>query len=280
MEKQLQQALYRMLLPLVKILVRKGVAFGEFSQLVKRAYVEAAEGSLLASEGKATTSRIAIVTGLTRKDTAQLRKIDEEDHSTINKYNRSVRVISGWLEDSEFLTDEGNPRVLPLHGEGSFESLVKRYSGDMPVKAMLDELVRVGVVEKLDGQFINLLRHAYIPVGNEGEKLAILGTDVALLISTIDHNLTAPSTELWFQRKVAYNNLPEECLPDFKKLVNRHGQQLLENLNEFLALHDRDRQTATEESEAPETRCHAGVGIYYFEEILPPKNEAPGSNHE
>ncbi|MGV6858335.1 MAG: DUF6502 family protein [bacterium] len=279
MDSQLKQAVYRILLPLVRILVRKGVAFGEFSQLVKRAYVEVAEASLVASEGKATTSRIAIVTGLTRKDTAQLRKFSGEDDQILGKYNRSVRVIGGWLEDKDFITPDGKPRVLPLNGENGFEALVARYSGDMPTKAMLDELQRVGVVEKLDGQYVNLLRHAYIPVGDEGEKLVILGSDVALLISTIDHNLQATPDHCFFQRKVAYDRLPEECLPTFKKLVNKHGQLLLERLNEFLAVHDLDRAQDDVTEEPGETK-YAGVGIYYFEDDASPEKTSKSQGHE
>ncbi len=271
MESTLSHAIYRITLPLVKILVRKGVSFGEFSQLIKRAYVEAAETSLMASEGKATTSRLAIVTGLTRKDAAQLRKAPETDESTVNKYNRSIRVIRGWLEDTNFGTSDGHPRVLTLSGDASFETLVGRYSGDMPTKAMLDELLRVGVVEKHNENLVSLLRRAYIPVGDEGEKLAILGADVALLIGTIDHNLTAPANEGLFQRKVAYNNLPDECLPEFKLLVNKHGQQFLERLNTFLAKHDQDRTPLSSNSSS--SRNHAGVGIYYFEEPLKAKSK-------
>ncbi|HHL19180.1 MAG TPA: hypothetical protein ENJ33_05550, partial [Thiothrix sp.] len=68
MNSCLYHAIYKLMLALVKLLLRKGVAFGEFIQILKQAYVKAAEEQLLASEGKATTSRIAIVTGLTRKD--------------------------------------------------------------------------------------------------------------------------------------------------------------------------------------------------------------------
>ena len=111
-------------------------------------------------------------------------------------------------------------------------------------------------------------------MGDENEKLAILGQDVGLLISTIDYNLGAAPSELRFQRKVAYDQLPPECLPEFKKLVNRHGQVLLEQLNEFLATHDLDGPSSSP-SPTSDQRFQAGVGIYYFEEPVAPKEKDP-----
>ncbi len=274
MKDVLYHVIYKLLHPVVKILLRKGIAFGEFSQVVKRVYTDVAEQVLIESEGKATSARISIMTGLTRKDVGMLRKTTNEPdvvNHVSQKYNRSVRVISGWLEDKEFCSDEGYPRTLEIHGEsGSFESLVTQYSGDMPVRAMLDELERVGVLEKIGDQHVSLLRHAYIPEGDEDDKLLILGEDVPLLVETIDHNLVSNNHESFFQRKVCYDNLPEECLDDFKKMVNKEGQHLLERFNERLCLHDRDRTS----NEGGTGRVKAGVGIYYFQQ------DDPGSDKE
>lgn len=265
----LRQLVYKLLYPIVKILLRKGISFGEFNQTVKLVFTDVAEQILTESEGKASSSRISIITGLTRKDVGFLRKQNKNQAPVAGqasqKYNRSVRVISGWIEDNEFCSDSGYPRTLPIHGEtGSFESLVNKYSGDMPVRAMLDELLRVGVVEKIESHHVSLLRHAYIPEGDEDEKLLILGEDVPLLITTIDHNLAANKNESRFQRKVCYNNLPEGCLADFKKMVDHDGQLLLEKFNEWLSRHDRDNASASDGSD----RFKAGVGIYYFQQAM------------
>ena len=48
------------------------------------------------------------------------------------KYNRAVRVISGWVNAKNFTDELDNPRVLPLTDEeGSFADLIKQYSGDI-----------------------------------------------------------------------------------------------------------------------------------------------------
>ena len=78
MKDVLYHVIYRLLYPVVKVLLRKGIAFGEFSQVVKRVYTDVAEQVLIESEGKATSARISIMTGLTRKDVGLLRKTTHE----------------------------------------------------------------------------------------------------------------------------------------------------------------------------------------------------------
>ena len=127
MDNVVHAALYRLFKPLVRLLVRKGMAHKELGDLMKRVYVDVSEEELIETKGKATSSAIAIMTGLTRKEVAALRgkTVDEGGHSS--RYNRAVRVISGWKVDSEFTTARGKPRVLPLHGEeGTFEALVEK----------------------------------------------------------------------------------------------------------------------------------------------------------
>ena len=53
----------------------------------------------------------------------------------------------------EFADKRGQPANLPFEGEkGSFSELVRRYSGDVPARAVLDELRRVEVeIESVDG---------------------------------------------------------------------------------------------------------------------------------
>ena len=61
--------------------------------------------------------------------------------------NRAVCVISGWVDNLHYIDLDGAPKKLPLFGKiGSFDSLVKQFSGDITYGAVLDELVRVGVV--------------------------------------------------------------------------------------------------------------------------------------
>ena len=259
-------AILRLLRPLVRLLLRHGVSHRTFSDLAKWVYVDVASAEFGLETRKQSTSRVAVVTGLTRKEVARLRaQLQPEERLQSERYNRAARIIGAWLRDPVFLSATGVPLALPLHGDAaSFTELVHRHSGDMPVRALLDELLRVGAVELDDEGRVRLLSHAYVPHSDTVQKLAILGTDVTLLLQTIDHNLTDAAPGPRFQRKVAYDNLPDDALPAFRALAAEDGQALLEKLNLWLAEHDRDTNPAV----GGNGRNRAGIGIYYFEESL------------
>jgi len=257
-------AVLKLLQPLIRILLRNGIPFGTFADLAKHVYVKIAMEEFGLPNRKQTASRVSIITGLTRKEVSRIQGLSEiENEETIERYNRAARVVSGWVRDSRFLDSTGQPAVLPVEGSGvSFSELVRHFSGDMPVRAVLDELDRVGVIDHLPDGRIRLLSRAYIPVTGEVDKLGILGTDVRDLICTIDNNITREADQRLLQRKVSYDNLPAEILPELRQLSAQKGQVLLEELDSWLSQHDRDNNPSVSGT----GRHRAGIGIYYFEE--------------
>ena len=274
MNKYISTALYAILKPLVALMYRNGIAFGEFSRLAKLAYIEVIEKELIKSTDKATTSQIAISSGLTRKEVSKLRKeFIPNQKQNIDK-NRATRVISAWISDPLFCNQTNKANVLNIQGEsGSFEQLVNKYSGDMPFKAMMKELLRIGAIEMRENNKVALIRAAYIPSDNENEMYDLLGEDVSLLISTIKHNITNKTEKPRYQRKVSYDQIPLENLNEFKEMVAIENQTLLVKLNEWLAQHDMSKQSTKEKKES----VKVGVGVYYFEAA---SEKTKGENHE
>ncbi len=267
--KALQNAVLKLLKPLVRLLLRHGVAHKAFCELAKRAYVEVAAQDFRVGKRKVSDSRIATLTGLTRKEVARLRNLPEDDDGLdIQRYHRAARVVWGWVHDPRFQDDQGHPLILPLEGQPSFTQLVRAHSGDIPVRAILDELLAVGVVEKMPDERLRLTAPAYIPRASQAEKLHILGTDVAGLIDTIDRNIHGLAQPPFFQRKVYYDNLPEEFLPILRAILVREGQVFLERLDREMAAHDRDVNPKV----GGTGRRAAGIGLYYFED-RPPKTD-------
>jgi hypothetical protein len=257
-------AVLRLLGPLVRLLLRYGIAHGAFAELAKRAYISEAERMGIPGR-RTTSSRLAVLTGLSRKEVARVREMKAIGDPAIDEsYNRASRVLSAWGRDAAFRDVRGRPRSLPFEGgDASFSELVKRYSGDMPARAMLDELVRVGAVEMEPSGRIRLAARAYVPTAGEREKLAILGADVADLISTIDHNIRCDPGEAFFQRKVAYDNLVRDA-GELRKVAADKAQRLLEDLDAVMAAADRDATPGARGS----GRRRAVLGVYYYEETI------------
>lgn len=271
------RALARLLTPLVRILLRQGVSVGAVTDLLKRVYVTVAERDFTVPGRKQTTSRIAVLTGLHRKEVARLRRLPADSPDALDeRYNRAARVVSGWMRDDAFRRTDGEPADLALESPDGFPALVQRYSGDMPVRAVLDELERTGAVEQTGDGVVRLVQRGYVPAVDEAQKLQILGTDTRDLLATIDHNLEAPPGKARFQRKVVYDNVPEEFAEEFRALAARRSQELLEELDRWLAERDRDRVPDTHGT----GRVRLGLGIHQIEERRDADDDAASAGEQ
>jgi hypothetical protein len=258
----------KILRPLARILLKNGVSYGVFTDLAKKAFVSVATEDYGTRGRNASVSKVAILTGLSRKAVKQLRdEVDSGEEPIDRGYNRAARVVSGWIRDRRFLDDRKEPLELKVDPEGdepSFRELVRVHGGDIPPGALLKELKRVGNVEFLPDGSVRLLTRAYVPRKDAEEKMQFLGIDAVDLISTIDHNLMPGRKPPFFQRVADYDNLPEEALPELRSLVSRHAQEWLEFLSEHISTHDRDLNPEVSGT----GRFRAGAGIYYFEEEI------------
>jgi hypothetical protein len=270
----LLSAFRKLFRPLVRILIRHGVSFPEFSDIAKVVYVEAALHDFPLDEKKVSGSRIAILTGLTRKDVKRLldavRRPSEIHPSVVSSsMSRAGRVLAGWFQDPDFLaTHYGIPRDLPFDAENdvSFVELVKRYSGDMPARAMLEELLRVGAVQKTEDSLLHVQTRSYIPSPLNVDSIARIGITLHDLASTLDFNLN-PNRQAKprFERRVTSDDgIAKADIDAFHALVREKGQQLLESLDNWLAA--RQQQPDSPPTRGNETRTRIGVGVYLFQE--------------
>lgn len=257
----LATAVLTLLRPLVRILLRNGVSYGAFAELAKKSFVDVADTEFQIQGKKQSVSHISALTGLTRKETKRLRELEKpEDNVSNERYNRAVRVISGWVNDPTYRNADGQADTLPLTGpNASFTALVKQYSGDVPTQAMLTVLETAGSIQRSGSNQVKLVRHAYVPGNDPIDKIHILGSDVSELLNTIDHNLTAGDSELHFQRKVSNASIDPAAIHAFKALSGEKAQSLLEELDDWLSKHE-----ITGEAGKSDPR-YLSMGIYFFE---------------
>lgn len=260
MQATLRKTVRNVLMALIRTLLRNGMSYGEFDKIARKCFVDVAFNDFADPKKKQTVSNVAILTGLYRKEVKKLHELDADQGDSDNRqYNRVVRVLGGWINDSRFLREDGNPRDLEYDGENSFSELVRDYSGDMPVAAMQKVMTASGNIRFIDGGKIHLLSHAYLPSDEPEEKLEILGADTRELIETIDFNLTAAKEDLRFQRKASNPKVDRESIPEIKQFLRRKGQAFLEEVDLYLSQHEAG-------ADAPEeTGAEISVGLYYHE---------------
>lgn len=250
----------------MRIFLKHGIPFKTFSELTKRVYIDVAAKDFTLAYKKQSTSRIAVLTGITRKEIQKLKEQKSQDHDEmVEKHHRAAKVISGWLRNPEFSDSEGKIMDLPIEGKNaSFQSLVKKFSGDLPYRAVLDELVRVGTADVIKDKKVRLKTKGYIPSNGTEEKVEMMGADVSDLISTFEHNIGSKTEDSRLQLKVCYDNLPEDIIPKLQQLAKDKGFNFLQDFDHWLSSYDRNINPSVK----GKGRKRAGIGIYYFEEDL------------
>jgi len=263
--------------PLVRILVRNGVSFGEFSELLKAVFVESAQDVLQLADSKQSVSRIAITTGLTRLEVSRLlTQTDEDAEALAGRLSRVGRLLTGWHQDSDFTGPYGIPYEVQFDGapgRRSFFELARRYTGDVPAEEMLDELKRIGAVLDLGNGYYRVLIRAYIPSAADPAKFHAMSVAFTDLAKTLDQNLRPDEDHKLFERRVwAPNGISQSAAMDFDGYIKERGQQFLETIDDWLS---------SRESEAikndVQPRIKVGLGVYMFVRPAEEASEQPES---
>ncbi len=239
--------------PLVRILVRNGVSYGEFAEILKSVFVEAAQDVLQVPDSKQSVSRIAITTGLTRIEVSRLlTQTDEDVEALFGRLSRVGRLLTGWHQDSDFTGPYGIPYEVQFEGpigRRSLTELVRRYTSDVPADEMLDELKRIGAVLDLGNGFYRVLIRSYIPSAADPAKFHAMSVAFTDLAKTLDQNLQKKRQGAGrFERyAMTFEGLSPEAFEQFDALIREKGQELLEVLDDWLgAVRDQRRAQAAQ----------------------------------
>lgn len=266
-KKPLLAACRHLLHPLVRILLRHGVSYGEFSDSVRGAYIDIAKAELIPAGRPHSDSRLAILTGITKEEVHRVRALDESEDSEVG-LNRIARVLQGWCQDPAYLGPYGLPLEIPFEGDGiSFEQLVKTYTDSTNPRALLDELLRVNAARETDDGYVRLLNRTYVPTPLDPVGLERLGNVVNYFIDTVDFNLQKKRQgEGRFERyAITMEGLVPSKFQAFDELIREKGQELLEILDDWLG----QNETQGGHKLPPTESIRTGVGIFHFVEKNP-----------
>jgi hypothetical protein len=266
-KKPLLAACRHLLHPLVRILLRHGISYGEFSDSVRGAYIDIAGSDLLPPDRPHTDARLGILTGISSHEVHRIRELDAANDSEVG-VNRIARVLQGWSQDPEYLGPYGLPLEVPFAGDRtSFEALVERYAGGTPPRALLEELVRVGAAVETDDGYVRLLNRTYVPTPLDPVGLERLGNVVNYFIDTVDFNLQKRKQgEGRFERyAITMEGLPIDSYAAFDQLVREKGQEFLEILDDWLGQYEIKGGHRL----PPDQSIRTGVGIFHFVDRFP-----------
>ncbi len=265
-QRQILSAFLVALRPVAKIFLQFGIGFREFSEIAKTAFVDVATKDYGLRGRPTNISRVAVMTGLTRKEVRRLReKIADGNEAVVVKTTPLGEIVHRWHAEADYLDSSGKPIALPFAGEkGSFTSLVKRFGGDIPPGAMRTELKRVGAVRELENGNLEVLTRAVYANGAHDKLIASLVHGVYPLVSAVAHNLNPENEEeLWPQRTTYSLSIRREDVPRLRRISLDRLTEVTESIDDlFMAyetLHDTDKSEAK--------RSTVAIGVYYFEEM-------------
>jgi len=246
-KEYLLQALRVMLKPLVKLFISQGVTHAEFTEAAKDVYVEIALRDF-ETNSRINKSRIAILTGLTRKEVKNV--IDRALESGLQEkmYSRPERVLAGWYSDPNYTGPYGIPLELPYESgstdEPSIVGLVRTYSGDMAPRQMLNELLRCGSVVQVDDRYKAVSR-LYEPTALSPELIVRLGEIGHRFFSTAATNIEKKGQGTGYFDRFVYAD--EGCSANviamFDEYIKVRGQEFLEELDVWFSTNEKSNMS-------------------------------------
>lgn len=271
----LRQALALMLKPLVRLMIAQGVTHAEFAETTKEVYVETALRHF-EDAGRVNKSRIAILTGLTRKEVKNVIDRTLEEAQPDKSYSRPERVLTGWFSDPKYTGPYGIPLELPYESvqqEGpSFVKLVREYSGDMAPRQMLNELLVSGSVIEVEGRY-KAVRRMYKFSALSPEFIKRLGEVGYRVFSTAAKNIDKEiEGSGYFDRMVfADEGCTQEVIDEFDKYIKVRGQELLEEIDVWFSSRSEKNESDVEKKDTGLYMVHyveSGEERYSLRDIL------------
>ncbi len=195
------QALSQLLRPLARLMIDHGVHLPAMLELLKAALVDEAQAAYALDHKGSSDTRIALLTGVHRKDVRRLRDAPHSTQAPSPMIPLAASVVARWISDPRFLNADQSPRLLArtpgrgTAGEPDFTALVAEISRDVGARTVLDELARLGVVERRDDGMVALRVSGVVPQDGRGESFYFLTANLADHLATSVHNLKPGQTE-------------------------------------------------------------------------------------
>ncbi|MEY4883902.1 MAG: hypothetical protein RIS34_1756 [Pseudomonadota bacterium] len=190
-----EQAVALVLQPIARLMIDHGMQLPSMVEMLKNALVQEAAGTYSLLDKGSSDTRIALLTGVHRKDVKRLRETPNPSNTAPPMVSVAASVVARWISEPRFLNADQSTRPLArtpgrsLPGEPDFTSLVAEVSSDVGARAVLDELDRLGVVQLQNDGYVVLKAAAYVPQEGLRESFHFLATNVSDHLSTAVHNL-------------------------------------------------------------------------------------------
>lgn len=264
-QASLNTALRRVLLPLVRLMLARGMNYNLIAEMLKDMFVEVADKEFTLEAKRQTDSRVSLLTGVHRKDVKRLRRGPAERNLAATlPISLGAQIIAAWNANPAYVDEEGVPKPLARFaqdgGERSFEALVRSISTDIHPRAVLDEWLRSGIAEINERNEVCLKAEAFIPEAGYAEKMFYLGHDLHDHAAASVNNVLGTNAPM-LERCVHYDGLHADDVAKLHEFATRQGMRALRSVNTRAA----EALAATRE-QPPANPTRLTFGVYFYAE--------------
>lgn len=268
-------ALRRVLRPIVRLMVRRGVRYDEFAEVARTAYVESAARDGIGGIDMPSVEQIALATGI---DEARIDHYIDLGNvfpapPPVSKSTQIMtQVLHKWHTESRYVGTYGIPLELQLTeppGGPNFVELVKEANAHADPIAILDGLLEANSITRTGEDRVRPLTRAFIWPQGSITSIDYFGVTLARMTETLEHNLNSTGSEAKrLERSVfADHGLPVSLLSAFHAVATERANQFLSELDDWLAQHcPTDLEKAGPRGE---------VGINLFVYVEQPTDQEP-----
>jgi hypothetical protein len=250
----------------VRVLLRSGINYRQFVEAAKIAFVEEAASEHDRRGNTANVSRIAVRTGLSRKEVSRMRDagLMRQARGDLGIHFRdashAARTLQYWYSDSRFLDAAGRPKDLKFTGEDdSFAALVRAVGGDLPPGAVRAELLSAGSIVETTAGSLKAIRRYFVP-GNIDDDLVVGLTQIVHpVIEGLARNTGVEKLAPFLQRLSYSDRLIPAAVPLFRHIARERSESFVQSIDDWLSSNESNSEGATS------SPMRVGVGVFYFE---------------
>ncbi len=251
-----------LLRPVVRFCLRRAVKFQEFTSIARSVFIESARTELERKSSPVSTSRLSVITGLTRREVDRLIEAAPEARQ---EKNLVIKLVGQWAGDRRYCDARGEPKVLSSEGlDSQFAKLVAQISTDLNHHTVLFELERLGLVKRSAGK-VSLVVPAYISRENAQEGVEMLSADMEDLLGAVESNVFEDTKHPHLHARTEYDNIAPDKLPEIRKWLLEFGRKLHAEVRRYLSRFDMDINPALR-SNKPGARVKLGTFSHVVEQ--------------
>jgi hypothetical protein len=259
-----------LLKPLVRLAIKNGVVFPEFSQALKQAYVEVAAKQMTISGKEASEEGISLISNIHVTEVRQvlLAGSGGQGGHSAQEGNPLPTLLAAWHTDKNCTGPYGVLRDLPFSQreyEGTrtddsytFSDLAAEYCPGLSPRELMDELVRTKCVQDLGKGYYRATTRSYIPEPLSARSIFLFARIVHNICDAGEVNLRAESRggKGLVERSVyTVHGISKKQLADFDVFIRGRAQIFADDIDNWLS--DKDEEGRTES-------VRTGVGIYHY----------------